>query len=245
MGNPVPTQTRTIDPYASYNSDVANRQIRSITNGDDCLLVVNPIDVSIDSSSTIICSAGMAAKDDVLIETSSLSIDMTDLDYYEGGVIWSVAGYHYVVLKYDYTKVAPAPTASIYILLPSERAAYISDPSSYVFLACLDVSSGPLNVDQVLLYDPDNPDDSKRILRGLSASFDDTLTGGDWGAIADPTYGNVYRATVNHALGSEFLSCSCYENDEMIYPLKIETIDIDNLYVYMPTNTSNIEVHCV
>ena len=43
MGNPIPVQVRSVDPYASYNSDVVNRLTRIISNGNDCILHSNPI----------------------------------------------------------------------------------------------------------------------------------------------------------------------------------------------------------
>ncbi len=167
MGNPIPSQTRTIDPFASYNSDVANRQIRAITNGEDCVLSVQPPDCNNVGGGIIQVGPGKVVKDDVLIDIAAISVDMNDPDFYEGGVIWSSAGYYYICLKYNYSKVSPVPTAQISIILPSERTAWIADHSDFVFLGCLQANATP-SVVSIIPFDPDNPDDAKRVIKGGS-----------------------------------------------------------------------------
>lgn len=165
MGNPVPTQIRTVDPYSSYNSDNVNKLNRMITTGDDCLVYPDLPYVDIIDPNTINVIGGNYVKDDVLIETSDLVIDMNDGDYYLTGSAWSTTGTYYVVLEYTYQTISPAPQAQIQIIHPSGRAAFDADPSPYVFLNALVVTAG-LTVSSVLGSDPTYPNTAKRTIRG-------------------------------------------------------------------------------
>lgn len=166
MGNPVPTQVRAVDPYASYNSDIVNRHVRIITDGLDCLLQPSPIEVEMIDSTSIVVTSGKCVKDDVLIETQSINVDLTDGDFYIDSTAWTEVGYHYVVLQYTYAKIKPPPTASIKIIHPSKRATLYD--SSTLFLACLDISApgGVHQVDGILDYDPENVDVKRNVTGG-------------------------------------------------------------------------------
>ena len=81
-----PIQTRTIDPYSSYNSNVVNQLTRMITRGKNCLHGIHAIDVVIDSTSTnteIVVLPGEGFKDDVIIQIGEQNtVDMSDMNYY-------------------------------------------------------------------------------------------------------------------------------------------------------------------
>jgi hypothetical protein len=170
MGNPVPTQIRTVDPYSSFESDNVNKINRMITTGDDCIVYPNLPYVEIITSNTIKVHNGNYVKDDVLIETEDLAIDMNDGDYYLTGSAWASSGTYYVVLEYTYQAISPVPTAQIQIIHPSGRAAFDSDPSPYVFINAITVdSTAGLEVTAVLSTDPDYPTTATRTIRGGGA----------------------------------------------------------------------------
>jgi len=159
MGNIIPQQTRTIDPYSSYNSNVVNQLTRIASRGVDCISGTHSIDVSVDSTSTtgLIISEGICYKDDVIIEvTDQMSVDMHDVDFYISSDHFDETGYYYILLKYSYVKSKPAPEAEITILRPSERGSFTS---GYLFLKAVYVTGTPGNlvIDSVWDYDPTNP----------------------------------------------------------------------------------------
>ncbi len=165
MGNPVPTQTRTVDPYSSYDSDNVNKLNRMITKGDNCLVYPDLPYTEIIDPNTIKIVGGNYVKDDVLIGTSDKTIDMNDGDYYLTGSAWSTTGVYYVVLEYTYQTISPAPIATLQIIHPTGLAAFNSDPSPYVFINALWVTGG-LTVYGVWSSDPSYPLTAKRIIRG-------------------------------------------------------------------------------
>jgi len=167
MGNPIPVQTRSIDAFSSYDSNITNRLTRIVSNGSDCLLYPQPIEVEINDSTSVIATEGNCIKDDVLLEISSLTVDLTDSDFYvqPAGGVWNETGYYYIVLDYVYAKTRPAPHAEIKVILPSQRATLFT--SDHLFLACLSVSApgGIYQVDEVLESDPSIPANG-RVLAG-------------------------------------------------------------------------------
>lgn len=126
MANIYPSQTRSVDPYSSYNSNSVNRLTRMITRGDNCLHDIFSIDVEIDSTSPltfVVVKEGVAFMSDVYIKINSdFRVDFEDRDFYLDVNPFNEAGYYYVVLDYYYVKSKPAPQASIKILKPSQRA---------------------------------------------------------------------------------------------------------------------------
>lgn len=138
-----PTQIRTVDPFAEYNSNVANRLTRMVSGNANVLMSVNSLSLSLDTTSpttVAVVRTGSVFKDDVLIQvTANHQVDFTDLDnYISPGAGFDEIGYYYVVLEYTYVKSRPAPEANIKILKPSQRATgYPSD--SLVFLGAVKV----------------------------------------------------------------------------------------------------------
>ena len=160
MGNPVPTQSRSVDPYASYNSNIVNALTRIVSNGNDCILNGSKITATIDSTSSISLSSGRCIKDDVLIEIDSIVVDMTDEDFYVSPStgFWGDDGYYYIVLEYTYTKSKPAPIAYIKVVQPSERTNDFVFNTSHLLLAVIQVSSG--QIIDILDEDPEYPNNS-------------------------------------------------------------------------------------
>jgi len=173
MGNPVPSQIRSVDPYASYDSNVVNKLTRIISDGENILLSPSPIEVSLINTTTIKALEGKAIMQDVLIEIQDLPIDLSDIDFYldSSGGWWNETGYYLVVLHYEYQKTSPPPEASIKIIMPSQKVG-LYDPTKHLFLKCLEVSNSGINeVDDVLDSDPDDP----------TINRDDLITGASAG----------------------------------------------------------------
>ena len=159
MGNPIPTQVRSVDPYASYNSDVVNKLTRMISDGNNILLMPSAPTITQLSSSMIRVNAGKSIMDDVLIEIEDINMDLNDLDFYlnpsEG--LWQGAGYYYVILHYEYQRTSPPPSASVRIIKPIDHGMF--DDTKHLFLGVLNVNDpgGVETITEILDYDPGNP----------------------------------------------------------------------------------------
>lgn len=178
MGNPVPSQERTVDPYASYHSNVVNKFTRMITTGLNCIFGTHGIEVTQLSSTEVETSTGQCFKDDMLIQvTSTLTVDFEDEDFYAdpSGGWWNEIGYYYVTLDYTYTISRPAPDASIKILKPSQHAMY-TPTSRFLFLKAVEVSwnGSTFQIDDVWDYDPSTPT-NRRVYAPLFAGVQDTI----------------------------------------------------------------------
>jgi hypothetical protein len=171
MGNPIPIQERSVDPYSSYNSDVVNKLTRIVSDGKNTLLMPSPIYVEIVDNTHVMAKAGKAIMDDVLIEIEDLSVDMTDGSFYlnVGTGTWDESGYYYVVLDYQYNKISPPPEASIKLIKPSQRGS-LYDPLLHLFISAIYVTNpgGGYEVNAIFEYDPDNPSIAREAVGGGS-----------------------------------------------------------------------------
>ena len=168
MSSFVPIQIRTVDPYASYNSDIVNKFTRMLTSGNDALEKIQSCDVT-DSTSTdkVTLSPGVIYKDDLWIEiTEQHIVDFTDsLQYHDYGNGFDEVGYYYIILNYTFQKQRPAPEAEVLIIKPSQRYLYTYNAGAWLFLKAVHVSGpGPHVVDGVSDYDPDNPTNKREFL---------------------------------------------------------------------------------
>ena len=176
---PETAQIRTVDPFASYNSDTVDKLTRMMTFDDNLLANVNSLRVTLDSTAAnhVVVSTGSAFKDDTLIEiTQEISIDFDDKDsYYDWSAGWfDEAGTYYLLLRYRYAKSRPAPVASYQILKPSQRSSF-SLTGDWVFLAAVVVSwnGATFQVDSVSDYDSDTgtyPNSKRRYLTKYAGS---------------------------------------------------------------------------
>jgi hypothetical protein len=160
MASSIPTQTRAVDPFASYNSDTVNTLTRMVTYGEDGIAYAKACDVALDATSIteVVVKSGFVYKDDVWINiTAQHTVDFTDSDhYYNFDSGFDEAGYYYIVLQYTFTKSRPAPEAKVLIIKPSQRSAY-SAGGIWSFLKAVKVEgSGPFYVVSVHDYDPQN-----------------------------------------------------------------------------------------
>jgi len=159
MASATPIQKRTVDPFASYNSNTVNQLTEMITKGNNGLTDYNAIQVSTDSTAPLtqsIVSVGTIYKDDVMITlTAEHVVDFEDPQHYVSfGTGFNEVGTYYIVLDYTYAKSRPAPQASVKILKPSQ----IPHPSlgtSLFFLKAVAVSfSGSIfQIDSYADYD--------------------------------------------------------------------------------------------
>ena len=157
MTVPIPVQTCSISPYSSYNSNVVNALTRLISNGTNCVIASAPITVALDSTSSITVNQVHCIKDDVLIQISDITIDLTDADSYANpsGGHFNEDGYYYVVLEYTYIKSKPAPVAAIKIILPSQRTDPAVFNTAHLFLAALNIQTN--SIENILSGDPEIP----------------------------------------------------------------------------------------
>lgn len=166
-----PTQIRTVDPFAEYNSNVANRLTRMVSHEENALMSKNSLSLSLDTTSptkVAVVSTGTAFKDDVLIQvTAEHPVDFRDSDnYISFDTGFDEAGYYYIVLEYTYVKSRPAPEAKIKILKPSQRATgYPSD--SLMLLGVVQVvnNAGSFEINSFHNADPEDLDNKREYVK--------------------------------------------------------------------------------
>lgn len=176
-----PSQLRTVDPYASYHSNVVNKLTRLVTRGTNCIHSKYAVDVALDATSDheIVVSTGECFKDDVLIElTAQHHVDFRDASNYATGYVVA-PGIWYVVLDYVYSKSRPAPQASIKLLTPNLQANITG--GNYLFLkaATVTIPAGGITVTHLHDQDPTSPnpypDDARRKFTQLYIGLEFTL----------------------------------------------------------------------
>jgi len=158
-----PTQTRAVNPFDSYNSNVVNILTRIVSNGENIIIPSSPIDISQLSATSVRCSIGKCIKDDVYIEfTATHDVDFTDPDNYleVGGGALDSTGYYYIVLQYTYIKSQPAPQASVLIIKPDQRGSLYG--SAHVLLKVVNVDESG-SITELLDYDPENPSNRRKV----------------------------------------------------------------------------------
>ncbi len=168
MANSIPRQERTVDPFASYNSNVVNNLTGIVTRGSNVLDYYNAVQVIPDSTSVtdhVEVVPGTVYKDDVMIDIlASHRVDFTDPSQYvsaSGDPLNTEPGIYYVVLEYTYTKSRPAPQARIKILLPSQRSGYIAgNLPSLLFLKAVEIEVTMGSGSIIGLYDYDQENNS-------------------------------------------------------------------------------------
>jgi len=163
----IPTQTRAVDPFASYDSNTVNKLTRSISRGQNGFLTLADFFVEIPDSTgndLITVYPGTAITNDVLIQvTEQHTVNFRDSSHYvvSSGGIFDETGYYYIVLSYQYVKSRPAPQASIKILRPSE----VSHPdlgNTLIFICAVLVVAG-MSVNEIsAVYNFDPTDTTVR-----------------------------------------------------------------------------------
>jgi len=175
MASSIPSQTRTVDPFASYNSDTVNKLTRMLTYGEDGLAITRSCDISLDATSAtkVNMSTGVVYKDDMWIEiTSQHIVDFDDSDhYYDFDTGFDEVGYYYIVLSYTFQKQRPAPQAEVLIIKPSQRNLY-SAGGDWLFLKAVHVSWNGLEfvTDGTSSFDPDTPANKRLFIRSYAGT---------------------------------------------------------------------------
>ena len=164
MAASIPSQERTVDPFASFNSDTVNKLTKMVTYDEEGMAKVNDLRVTDANDATsvaVFVSTGITYKDNVLIDiTGQGKVDFNTADHYydwdSPGLGFNENGYYYIVLNYNYIKSRPAPDASYQIIKPSQRGAY-SPGGSWIFLASVLISGvggAGAQIDAIYDYDP-------------------------------------------------------------------------------------------
>jgi len=159
MASSIPEQDRTVDPYASYNSNVVNQLTGIVTRGSDSLDINNALQVIPDTTSVtdhVVVLPGIVYKDDMLIQINQpFTVDFTDQQHYVNYPIGlDPSGIYYIVLQYRYAKSRPAPQARIKILAPAQVPLFSGDDSLF-FLKAIDIDS-TFSIVNMYDYDPNN-----------------------------------------------------------------------------------------
>jgi hypothetical protein len=186
MASSIPQQYRTIDPFASYNSNTVNQLTEMKSRGENVLDYPCSLDVVLDSTSVqeVVVKSGYVYKDDVLIYVSEdHTVPFTDYanQYVSFDVTGLITGYYYIVLEYTYIKSRPAPQAKIKIVMPTQRSNYNygSSSSSLVFLKAVYVTVGGSPNPAVVSvhdYDPTLPDNKRTFVREYAGAVIDLPT---------------------------------------------------------------------
>lgn len=169
-----PNQVRTVDPFATYNSDTVNKLTRMKTHGEDAIenymacrgTIVYP------DATSIIISSGVIYKDDVRIElTDDTIIDFGNADFYFNFTLgFNEPGYYYVLLEYEYQKSRPAPRSKFVILKPSQRTVF-SLSTNWVFLHAVQVTGpSPWQITTIRDYDPTIPANKREYVKVFTGS---------------------------------------------------------------------------
>ena len=149
-------QLRSVDPYASYYSNIVNRHTRTITNGLDT--IVFGLDAILVDAFSILVKKGIAIKDDVVLQfTTDVTVDLNEPSFYIDGQVANSSGIYYLIINYKYEKVKPAPYARIQICRQGQW-----DPTTHLFLAALQIDyfdpPGQYGITAILDHDPINTD---------------------------------------------------------------------------------------
>jgi len=173
-----PSQVRTIDPFAEYNSNVANRFTRIVTEGVSALHSTNSLRLSLDetaSTTAVTVSTGTVVKDDVLIQiTAPHRVDFTNSNHYVSFTTgFDEVGYYYVCLEYTYVKSRPAPDVDIKILKPSQTGSYVTSTSLLLLGVVKVIGPGPHQIDPtnpLWDYDPGTPTNRREYFKHYAGS---------------------------------------------------------------------------
>jgi len=220
MSTSVPTQIRSVDPYASYDSNVVNKLTRIISDGKNILLSPSPIDVSYVNTTTVKALEGKAIMQDVLIEIQDKDVDLTDIEFYldsTGGIWDDETGYYLVVLHYEYNKTSPPPEAYVKIIKPSQKLTF--DPTKYLFLKCLDVQTLGI-IDSLLDEDPDDP----------TINRDDLITGASAGNFVATDKDTIDIGSSLYSVGT-----GPYDRFDQMW---CKTLNVESIIYTPPTGSS-------
>lgn len=163
MPAPTPSQVRSVDPYASYNSDVVNKLNRMTSFGNDGLVTTVSCRLSTDSTAplyAVTVGTGFICKDDVLVQvTEEVSVDLRlAVNYVDSSYgTLSSTGYYYIVTDYAYQKARPAPQLRFKVIHASDAANKALVGTTLLLIGVVQVVSGtPNEISRFLDYDPTN-----------------------------------------------------------------------------------------
>lgn len=164
MANVIPQQTRTVDPFTEYSSNVVNSLTKAITGDKNCIFATDALNVTQETSTILKVSKGVAFMSDVVIHIEEeFIINLADQDFYvpdtPGGAKpppLDTTGYYYVCLTYQYAKTKPPPVAYYSVLKPHQKS-LLSD-KKYLLLKVVEIDNVGGSYQIVNLHDTDPTD---------------------------------------------------------------------------------------
>ncbi|GIU69085.1 MAG: hypothetical protein KatS3mg002_0321 [Candidatus Woesearchaeota archaeon] len=133
MANVIPQQTRTVDPFTEYSSNVVNSLTKAITGDKNCIFATDALNVTQETSTILKVSKGVAFMSDVVIHIEEeFIINLADQDFYvsdtPGGAKpppLDTTGYYYVCLTYQYAKTKPPPSCVLFGFKTTSKITFI------------------------------------------------------------------------------------------------------------------------
>lgn len=162
MAITIPSQVRSVDPYADHRfSNTINRLNRIYSGGEDVILPFDGQTFNLtkktDTSSATIAGVtytwnankavqigpGLCIKDDMLIHVkNSAYLNFQDPDNYVGSGSgydsFDSTGKYFMLLQYEYSRSIPAPQAKY--VIAKQRNEFLLNRSKYIYLGTANIS---------------------------------------------------------------------------------------------------------
>lgn len=182
MAITVPTQIRSVDPYADHRfSNTINRFNRIFTGNRNLIMpfddqefnltkmtttnsaTVDGVAYSWTANQAVKIDGGIFIKDDTLVHvtnTAYLDFSANGAGNYVGNGIdynsMNAEGAYFILIKYTYARSIPAPQASY--VIAKQRSEFLNNRSRYIYLGTAHVVNDGSNyiIDEVALTDIDS-----------------------------------------------------------------------------------------
>jgi hypothetical protein len=181
MAITIPTQIRSVDPYADHRfSNTINRFNRIFTAGLDTIMPFDDQEFTLtkmtsggtatpggsgyptytwNANKAVKIGPGLCIKDDTLIHIRhDAYLDFEDTDNYVGTDVgfnqFNATGKYFILLHYVYSRSIPAPQATY--VIAKQRLEFLNNRDKYIYLGTANViSSAGYSIDTIDLTDID------------------------------------------------------------------------------------------
>lgn len=191
MAITVPTQIRSVDPYADHRfSNTINRFNRIFTGGENTIMPYDNVEFNLtkmtnqgvatpggagyptytwNANKAVKIGPGLCIKDDVLIHIRhDAYLNFEDTDNYVGTGSgynqFNATGKYFILLHYVYSRSIPAPQATY--VIAKQRLEFLDNRDKYIYLGTANIiASSGYSIDTVELTDIDENDNDALIER--------------------------------------------------------------------------------